>query len=108
LSFQLPGSAAPHATATQTASSPIDLAPGHRLDISFSITPPSSPAIATYRLGLGVDGAAVVYPSGQSTQPRLAAPIVRRWAGDFCTTAQMQAQIPATIPAHTYYVCPKA
>jgi len=107
LSFQLPGSAVPHATATQTASNVIGLAPGHGLDISFSITPPSSPAIATYRFGVGVDGAAVVYPAALSTHPRLAAPIARRWAGDFCTTTQMQAQIPATIPAHTYYVCPQ-
>lgn len=105
--FQMSGSAAPHATVAQTPASPIELAPGHALDISFSITSPSSPAIATYRLGLGVDGAAVVYPSALVTQPRMTASIARRWAGNFCNTAQMQAQIPATIPANTYYVCPQ-
>ena len=105
--FQMSGSAAPSATVTQTPDSPIALAPGRALDISFSITPPSSPAITTYRFGLGVDGAAVLYPSALITHSRITAPIARRWAGDYCSTAQMQAQIPATIPANTYYACPQ-
>lgn len=105
--FQMSGSATPGATVTQAPASPIALAPGHALDISFSVTAPSSPAIATYRFGLGVDGAAVVYPSALVTQSSITAPIARRWAGDYCDTAQMQAQIPTTIPANTYYVCPQ-
>lgn len=107
IGFQLSGAAAVGATNTQPATPAVKLAPGYGLDIAFDIPAPSSPAIAVYRLGVGLDGAAVVYPSGLRTPPRLDAKIVRHWSGTSCATAQMQAQIPATIPASTYYACPQ-
>lgn len=105
LSFQLPGSATPGSAQTQRPGSPVQLAPGQSEAISYAITPPSSATITTYLLGLGVDGAAVVYPSALLTQADVDAPIARHWSGSTCTTSQMQAQIPATSPANTYYAC---
>lgn len=106
-SYQLPGSATPGAKVTDLATGATTLPPGEGLDVAFDISSPSSPAVATYRLGVGVDGAAAVYSACLRTQPRLVAPIATHWAGTYCTTAQMQAQIPASPPANTYYACPQ-
>ena len=104
--YQLPGAGTPGAAVTDAAAGTPTLPPGYGLDVDFDISSPSSPAIATYGLGIGVDGAAVVYPAGLRTPPRLDTTIARRWAGDYCNTPQMQALIPATPPANTYYACP--
>jgi hypothetical protein len=107
MTFKLSDWTPSRATAIQNASQPVRLAAGRSVDISFDSNSPSTPAITTYGFGLGVDGAAVVFPPGLVTPPEINATIVRRWAGDYCGTPQMQAQIPATIPSGTYYACPQ-
>lgn len=102
-----PANAAAQAKVTLALAQPANLAPGRGIDVSIGVTPPTSTAIMTFQFGLGVDGQAITYPTGMTTQPAINAPIAHRWAGDYCNTAQMQSQIPATSPANTYYVCPK-
>jgi hypothetical protein len=107
LTFKLADWTPLRATAVQNSSQPVTLAPRQSVGISFDANSPSSPAITTYSFGLGVDGAAVDFPPGLVTPPELNATITRHWAGDYCGTPQMQAQIPAIIPAGTYYACPQ-
>lgn len=106
LSFRLVGTAKPYTTATLTLGRPIELAPGEGRVISITVPPTAYPAITTYRIGLGVDGAPILYPSALVTQPRVSAPIAQRWSGESCAVATMRAQIPATPPENTYYICP--
>lgn len=107
VSLAFPTNAMPQATVTQALPDPIALAPGQSLGVSVGINPPGATAITTYRLGLGIDGQPVTYPSALTTQPTVHAPIARHWAGEYCNTAQMQSQIPASSPVGTYYVCPQ-
>lgn len=107
LSFTFPAGAAPPLVVTQTPQAPLTLAPGQSLSVSFGANLTVSQVIADFQLGFAVDGGAVTYPATLRTLPVVIAPIARRWAGDFCRTTQMQALIPTTIPANTYYVCPK-
>jgi hypothetical protein len=107
ITVQFAASPAFGATATQAPPSAVMLPPHVAFTVDYAFNPPLSPATSVYQLGVGIDGAAPVYPSTLRTQPMLIAPIARHWAGDYCSTAAMQAQIPATIPANTYYACPK-
>lgn len=100
-------SASSGAVATVTQAPAVGLAPGVGLDVSFGIMPPTPPAIERFRLGLGVDGAAVTYPA-LDTQTAINAPIARHWDGRGCTAPAMQSQLPASYPANTYFVCPPA
>jgi hypothetical protein len=106
-SFQFAANAAASATVTQTLSPAAQILPGQDVGIGFSVHPPTSVATMTFQLGLGIDGQAISYPAALATQPAINAPIARRWAGNYCSVAQMQTQIPATSPANTYYVCPQ-
>lgn len=106
-SFQFAANAAASATVTQTLSPAAQILPGQDVGIGFSVHPPTSVATMTFQLGLGIDGQAISYPAALTTQPAINAPIARRWAGNYCSVAQMQTQIPATSPANTYYVCPQ-
>ena len=105
--FQFAANASVSATVTQKLSPGAQILPGQDVGIGFGVHPPASVATMTFQLGIGVDGQAISYPSALTTQPPINAPIARRWAGDYCTAAAMQSQIPATSPANTYYVCPK-
>ncbi len=107
-SFQFASNATASATVTQTLASSAQILPGQDVGIGFSVHPPTSIATMTFQLGLGIDGQAISYPAGLTTQPAINAPIARRWAGNYCTAPQMQSQIPASPPANTYYVCPQA
>ena len=106
-SFQFAANAAASATVTQTLSPAAQILPGQDVGIGFSVHPPTSVATMTFQLGLGIDGQATSYPAALTTQPAINAPIARRWAGNYCSVAQMQTQIPAASPANTYYVCPQ-
>jgi hypothetical protein len=94
-------------TATQTLPSAVTLPPHVAFTVDYTLNPPLAPAVSVYQLGMGFDGAAAVYPNALRTQAMLIAPIARHWSGDYCSTSTMQAQIPASIPANTYYICPK-
>jgi hypothetical protein len=106
-SFQFAANAAVSATVTQKLSPAAQILPGQGVGIGFSVHPPTSVATMTFQLGIGIDGQAISYPSVLTTQPAINAPIARRWAGNYCTAAAMQAQIPATSSANTYYICPQ-
>jgi hypothetical protein len=106
-SFQFAANAAVSATVTQKLSPAAQILPGQGVGIGFSVHPPTGVARMTFQLGIGIDGQAISYPSVLTTQPAINAPIARRWAGNYCTAAAMQAQIPATSPANTYYICPQ-
>lgn len=105
--FTFPAGVAPPLAVTQTPAAPLALAPDQSLSVSFDAHLSASQVIADFQLGFGIDGSAVTYPAALRTQPVVIAPIARRWSGDYCRAPQVQAQIPATIPAQTYYVCPK-
>ena len=107
LSFTF-ANAAPQTSATQTPSGAVSLAPGQQLSVSYGIQAPAAGLMTAYQLGVAVDGQSLSYPAALATQTTVSGAIARRWAGDYCSTPQMQAQIPATIPANTYYVCPQA
>lgn len=106
-SFQFAANATASATVTQTLSPAAQILPGQAVGIGFSVHPPTSVATMTFQLGLGIDGQAISYPGALTTQPAINAPVTRRWAGNYCSAASMQSQIPATSPANTYYVCPQ-
>ena len=93
---------------SQSPGSSVELSPGKSVTISFEIHPPTASAIAVYRLGLGVDGAAITYPTALTTQPSTTASVARHWSGQNCETSQMQAQLPTPLPANTFYACPPA
>ncbi len=99
--------AVPQASDIQAPGSAIALAPGQQLTVSYAVQAPASNVLATYQLGFAMDGQTVSYPVALVTQAVVSAPIAHRWAGDYCSTPQMQAQIPTTIPANTYYACPQ-
>jgi hypothetical protein len=107
-SFQFAANATASATVTQSLAPGASVLPGQDIGVSFGIHPPSTTAIMTFQLGLGIDGQPIIYPAGLITQQAINAPIARRWAGSYCSVAQMLSQIPSTIPADTYYVCPQA
>jgi len=106
-SFQFAANATVPATVTQTLAPAAPILPGQDVGVGFSVRPPMSVATMTFQLGLGIDGQAISYPAALTTQSAINAPIARRWAGNYCTAAAMQSQIPATTPANTYYVCPQ-
>lgn len=106
-SFQFAANATAAATVTQTLSPAAQILPGQDVGVSFGIHPPTSVATMTFQLGLGIDGQAISYPAALTTQPAINAPIARRWAGNYCSAAPMQSQIPATSSPNTYYVCPQ-
>lgn len=106
-SFQFAANAAVSATVTQKLSPAAQILPGQGVGIGFGVHPPTSVATMTFQLGIGIDGQAISYPSVLTTQPAINAPIARRWAGNYCSAAAMQSQIPATSPANTFYVCPQ-
>lgn len=106
-SFQFAANATASATVTQTLTPAAQILPGQDVGIGFGVHPPTSIATMTFLLGLGIDGQPISYPAALTTQPAINAPIARRWAGNYCATAPMQSQIPATPPANTYYVCPQ-
>jgi hypothetical protein len=105
--FQFAANATASATVTQTLSPATQILPGQDVGIGFSVHPPTSVATMTFQLGLGIDGQAISYPAALTTQPAINAPVARRWAGNYCSAAPMQSQIPVTSPANTYYVCPQ-
>jgi hypothetical protein len=107
VTLQFLANASAQANVTLKLAQPADLAPGRGIDISMGVKLPTSTAIMTFQLGVGIDGQPITYPAGMTTQPTINAPITHRWAGNYCNTAQMQSQIPATSPANTYYVCPQ-
>lgn len=107
VTLQFPANASAQAKVTQTLAQPTDFPPGRGIDISVGVKPPTSTAIMTFQLGVGIDGQPITYPAGITTQPAINAPIAHRWAGNYCTTSQKQSQIPATSPANTYYACPQ-
>lgn len=106
-SFQFAANATAPATVSQTLSLAAPILPGEDVGIGFSVHPPTSVATMTFQLGVGIDGQAISYPAALTTQPAINAPIARRWAGNYCSVASMQSQIPATSPANTFYVCPQ-
>ncbi len=106
-SFQFAASATAPATVTQTLAPGAPILPGQDVGVGFSVHPPTSVAMMIFQLGLGIDGQAISYPAALTTQPAINAPIAHRWAGNYCSAAPMQSQIPATSPTNTYYVCPQ-
>ncbi|HET9111273.1 MAG TPA: hypothetical protein VFN78_10650 [Ktedonobacterales bacterium] len=108
LTAHFPSGATAQAVVTQTPGSPVALSPGQSVTVSFEIQPPTDSVIAVYDLGVGVDGAAITYPTALTTEPSIVATVARHWSGQYCQTAQMQALLPAPLPANTYYACPQA
>lgn len=107
LTARFPSDATSGAVVTQTPSSSVALSPGQSMTVSFEIHPPSNAVIAVYRIGLGIDGAAITYPAALTTQPSTDASVARHWSGQYCQTAQMQGELPSPLPANTYYACPQ-
>lgn len=107
-SFAFPAGAVVGAVVTLPLSPAILVAPGKDVSIVFDTQYTGMNVTLSYQLGVGVDGAAVSFPAALRTQPATLASATRRWAGDYCRTATMQAQIPASSPDGTYFVCPQS
>ena len=106
--FAFPAAATVGSVVTLPLSPAIVVAPGKDVSVVFDTQYTGNNVTLGYQLGVGVDGATVSFPAALRTQPVTLASATRRWAGDYCNTAAMQAQIPASSPDGTYFVCPKS
>jgi hypothetical protein len=106
-SLTFPATATAGASATWAPASPEVIPPGQGRSVAYFMKPPAGAIKVTYRLGIAIDSLAMATPF-PVTQPEIIAPIARKWDGSGCKSAAMQAQIPASIPAGTYYICPPA
>jgi hypothetical protein len=86
---------------------PLTVQPEYALLVQVYVTPSTVAGTAIYRFGVGVDGAAPVYPVADSP-PIVNTTTTRQWDGVFCLSSAMQALIPPqeTTPP-TYYICPQ-
>ncbi|HEV2238290.1 MAG TPA: hypothetical protein VGR57_16630, partial [Ktedonobacterales bacterium] len=86
---------------------PLTVLPGYAIEVEVDVTPATVAGTAVYRFGVGVDGAAPVYPNVDAP-PILNTTTTRQWDGTACLSAAMQALIPAPTTPPTYYICPQA
>jgi hypothetical protein len=86
---------------------PLTLQPGYAMVAMLTVTPSTVAGTSIYRIGVGVDGAAPVYPAADSVAV-LNTTTLRQWDGPACLTSAMQQQIPAATTPPTYYICPQA
>jgi hypothetical protein len=86
---------------------PLTLQPGYAIPVLVDVTPATVVGTSIYRFGVGVDGAAPVYPAVDSVAV-LNAATIRQWDGTSCLSSAMQQLIPPATTPPTYYICPPA
>ena len=88
---------------------PVTLKHGEWMTIEVGMGPNSEDPVFstagtyTFSFGLSIDKQASIF--AVTSPPTLLAPPAHEWSGQACTTAAMQAQIPASNPT-TMYICP--
>lgn len=88
---------------------PVTLKHGEWMTIEVGMGPNSEDPVFsnagtyTFSFGLSIDKQAPIFST--TSPPTLLAPPAHEWSGQACTTAAMQAQIPASNPT-TMYICP--
>jgi hypothetical protein len=86
---------------------PLTLQPGYAMMVMLTVTPTTVAGTSIYRIGVGVDGAAPIYPAADSVAV-LNTTTLRQWDGTGCLSSAMQALIPPATTPPTYYICPPA